>query len=63
MAVLIGPPAALVAMLVAAAWGLFQLAARRQGVRGVWAVRISAASCLVLAAVFAFVAVFHAVTA
>lgn len=63
MAILIGPPAALVAVLIAMAWGLFRLAAFRPGVRGQWSVRISAASCLVLAAVFALVAVFHAVTA
>ena len=63
MMALIGPPAALVAILLAAAWGLWRLAARRPRARGVWPVRISAASCLALAMLFAFVAVFHAVTA
>ena len=60
---LIGPPAALVAILLAAAWGLWRLTARRPRARGVWPVRISAVSCLALAMLFAFVAVFHAVTA
>ena len=63
MALLIGPPAALVAILLAAAWGLWRLTARRPGGHGVWPVRISAVSCVALAAVFAFIAVFHAVTA
>ena len=63
MAMLVGAPAALVAVLIAAAWGLFSLVAHRPRARGGWSVRASAVSCLVLAVVFAFVAVFHAVTA